>query len=140
MNYITHKVFVDLYNKGEVEVALNMNKAGDFVLSQYSEARYKLAHYFWTWLGILCIPAGIIFFFIFKWYIALVTIIAGLIVMKATRKSSGKFVLEQMLANEEFWNYVLLHEGATIKDNSGNDLYSEWLKEMDEKFKSAKET
>lgn len=124
---ITHRDFIDGYKKGELLVYINKNKAGDFVLSEFSKKENKLAHNFWTLLGIiLLIPVTIIFLFI-NWRYAVISFIAGWIVNSAARKSATDFVLENMIGNEDFWDYVLLHSGANITDKEGNPISSAFL-------------
>jgi hypothetical protein len=137
MKYISHSDFVQLYNKGVLTVAINKSKAGDFVLSEHSDTRYKIAHNFWSWLGLLLVvPAAAVLLF-FNWVYAVASFISGLIIVSAARKSAAQFVLEQMIDNEDFWNYVLLHKGANIRDKDNEEIYSEWLQTMANKFSSS---
>lgn len=126
---VTHQEFVEKYNSGELQVAVHKDRAGDFVLSPFADKHNKPAHYFWTWLGIvLVIPAPIILFF-FHWAYALGSFIAGLMVHQAARKSAGQFVLRNMIQDENFFEYVLLHGGAKIIDREGQSVSSRFLNE-----------
>ena len=123
MKYISHSDFVQLYSRGVLTVAINKSKAGDFVLSNHSTTRYRIAHNFWSWLGLLLvIPTAIVLLF-FNWVYSVVSFTLGLVIVSAARKSAAQFVLEQMIDNEEFWNYVLLHKGADIRDRDNEEVY-----------------
>lgn len=128
--FITHRDFIEGYKKGELFVYVNKNKAGDFVLSKFAKKENKIAHSFWTWLGIiLLVPLTIILLFV-NWLYALVSFVAGLIIASAARKSAADFVLDNMIKSEDFWDYVLLHNGASITDKEGNQISSGFLKKM----------
>ncbi len=134
MRYITHSQFVEEYNKGNLSVSVDKSRAGDFVLSEFSETRYKFAHNFWTWLGIaLTVPGPIALLFV-SWKLAVPSFFVGLVIISAARKSAAQFVVTQMIEREDFWDYVLLHNGAEIRDNNNEPVYSEFLKKMDDKF------
>ncbi len=65
MIYISHREFVDLYRKEELSISVDKNKAGDFVLSDFSKTRYQVAHNFWNWFGlILAVPGAIALLFL----------------------------------------------------------------------------
>ena len=42
-------------------------------------------------------------------------------------------IMQNMLENEDFWEYVLLHKGAEIQDKDGNAIGSEFLDRMAKK-------
>jgi len=65
---------------------------------------------------------------------ALGSIVIGLMVHRAARKSASQFVLQNMLESEDFWNYVLLHKGAVILSKEGIEATSEFLEKMGEKY------
>lgn len=134
MDNITHKEFVEGYESGRFSVAVNKNTAGDFVLSNFADKHNKPAHYFWSWLGILLVlPIPIVLLY-FSWIYSLVSFISGLIISSAARKSAGQFVLQNMLNNEDFFEYVLLHQGAIVTDEHGKELRSEFLTRMQSKY------
>ena len=136
MKYIDHSDFVQSYKNGSLSIKVDQSKAGNFILSQYSKPQYKLAHNIWSWLGILLtVPVAIALLFV-NWLYAIVSFVAGIIIVSAARKSAAQFVVEQMIDNEDFWNYVLLHKGAKIQDNKGEDVSSEWLNKMANKVSS----
>jgi len=135
--YLTHNEFVERYKTGDLTVYVNKIKAGDFILSKYADKHYKPAYLFWSWLSfILMFPLPIALLFFTSWIHALGSFIWGLTLRGANQRSAVEFVLQNMLENEEFWNYVLLHGGAKIKDKNNNEIYSAWLKEMEEKYNS----
>lgn len=132
---ITYQEFIDGYKVGEFRVLVNEWKAGDFVESDFADKHYKPAHLFWSWTGILLtIPLPVIFLIWFNWIYAIGSFIFGAIVISAARKSDRQFILQNMLENEDFWNYVLLHNGAIIRDKQGNNVGSEFLDRMEKKF------
>lgn len=120
LKYITHKDFAEGYKSGKLLVYVDKNKAGDFVMSPHADKHNKPAHLFWTWTGIiLTIPLAIILIFI-NWKLAIPSFVLGFVVIKAARKSASQFVLNNMLENEEFWMYCLLHKGAKVTDDKEN--------------------
>ncbi|MDD5638665.1 MAG: hypothetical protein PHO28_02030 [Candidatus Pacebacteria bacterium] len=117
---ITYKEFMEGYKAGKFELLVNRRKAGDFVLSDFADKHNKPAHIFWSWSGILLImPLPIVFIFI-NWVWSIVSFVLGILIINASKKSAGEFVFLNMLNDETFWNYVLIHGGAIIKDNKGN--------------------
>lgn len=130
---ITHQQFVDGYKAGEIIASIDRSKAGDFVLSDLADKHNKPAHLFWSWGGIiLAIPLPLILIFI-NWRYSVIPFILGLIIISASRKTADQFVLKNMLENESFFEYVLLHGGAKITDGQGNEIKSSFLEKMGEK-------
>lgn len=128
---INYQQFLDKYKKGEIMVLVNKLKAGDFIMSEFGDKHNKPAHLFWTWLGILMIfPAPIILWIIFGWIYALGSFIWGIMINIAAKKSATQFVLQNMIKDEDFWDYVLLHKGAVLQDKDGNEFKSEFLDRM----------
>jgi len=126
--------FVEGYRTEKFIVLIDKNRAGDFVLSDFADKHSKPAHLFWSWCGIiLAIPLPIIFIFI-NWRYSIISFIAGIIIVEGSRKSATDFVLRNMLENESFWEYILLHKGAMIRDREGNEITSDFLSEMSKKF------
>jgi len=127
---ITHSEFVEGYKQRKYLVYVAKNKAGDFVMSEYGQRRYSLAHQFWSWLGIIStwlLPIGLLFI---SWIYALISFLLGLVITSAARKSAQEFVLQNMLESEDFWDYALLHGGAEITDEQGNSISSKFLEKM----------
>ena len=132
---LNYQQFLAGYNKGDFVVFVNKSKAGDFVLSEFAHKHNKPAHLFWTWLGIIMIIAiPIVLLFLRKWIYAAACVTIGIIINNAARKSACRFVLQNMLESEDFWDYVLLHKGASIKDNEGREVTSEYLDRMARRF------
>ena len=133
--FINYQQFLEGYKTGEVTVLVNNSKAGDFVMSKFGDKHNKPAHLFFTWLGIiLIVPLPIILLIVYGWIYAVGSFIIGLMINSAARKSASQFVLQNMLENEDFWDYVLLHKGAIIQDKQGNEITSEFLDRMAEKY------
>jgi len=129
---ITFQQFIDGYKRGEFEVHVVKSKAGDFVLSKLGDKYNKPAHYFWTWLGIIMVvPLPIILWIFWGWKFALVSFVLGLIINNASRKTASQFVCQNMLEDEAFCSYVLLHGGATIEDAKGNQISFEMVKQAE---------
>jgi hypothetical protein len=119
---ITHQEFIDGYKAGKFNVLVNKNKAGNFVLSNFADQHNKPAHLFWSWGGILLsFPLPIIFIFI-NWKFSVLFFIVGLIIISTSRKTASQFVLQNMIEDAIFFDYVLLHGGAKIVDEKGNDV------------------
>lgn len=131
---ITHQEFVEGYKTGKIIVSIDKSKAGDFVLSDLADKHNKPAHLLGSWGGIiLAIPLPIILIFI-NWRYSIISFILGLITVSVSRKTAGKFVLRNMLENESFFEYVLLHEGAKITDEQDNETKSSFLEKTSKKF------
>lgn len=132
---IDYQRFLEGYKTGELTVLVNNSKAGDFVMSKFGDKHNKPAHLFFIWLGIiLIVPLPIIFLVFFGWIHAVGSFILGLMINSAARKSASQFVLQNMMENEDFWDYVLLHKGAIIQDKQGNEITSEFLDRMAKKY------
>ena len=71
----------------------------------------RAAHHFWKNAGCLLPFVGIALFFFVKWYWAVGAIIAGFIVMSATRKSAAQFVHQHVLEDEDFY-YDMIEAGV----------------------------
>jgi len=137
---INYQQFLEQYKTSEITISVNISKAGDFVMSKFGNKHKKLMHLFWTWSGILLIfPLPIIFWIFFSWGYVIGSLALGLIISKMARKNAPQFVLQNMIDSEDFWDYVLLHKGATIYDKNGNEVESEFLNKMSGKYKEPKE-
>ena len=133
MDIITHKEFVNRYKGGKILIYVDRNKAGDFVLSKFADKHNKPTHLFWSWLGIfLLVLLPVILFFIF-WVYSIASLVLGLVVISGSRKSAEQFVVQNMIDNEDFFEYVLMHQGAKITNDQGEELKSEFLEKMQSK-------
>ena len=131
---ISQNQFVEGYKAKDFTVLVNNSKAGDFVLSQFADKHNKPAHLFFSWLAIvLIIPAPTVLWIFYGWIFALGSFILGLAIRSAAKKSAVQFVMQNMLENEDFWEYVLLHKGAEIQDKDGNEIGSAFLNKMAKK-------
>ena len=131
---INHQQFLEEYKAGKLTVLVDNSKAGNFVTSTFGDKNNKPAHLCWTWLGIIMIiPLPIILFIFQNWIFAVGSFVLGLIITKAAKKTASQFVLRNMIENEDFWDYVLLHNGAIIQDKEGNEVTSEFLDRMAKK-------
>lgn len=127
---ITFQEFLAGHKNGDFTIAVNKSKAGDFVLSPHANKYNKPAHLFWSWLGlILFLPLALVLLFL-DWKYALISFILGIFITQGAQKSTARFVAENMLESEDFWDYTLLHHGAKILDKDGNELMSTFLKKM----------
>jgi hypothetical protein len=78
-------------------VYINKNKAGNFVLSNYANKNNKPAHLFWSWSAIILVFIIPIILIFISWKYSILSIIIGLIINSAVRKSAEQFVLQDML-------------------------------------------
>ena len=119
---ISHETFVKGYRAGEYLVYIDKYKAGDFVMSKVADKNNKRAHIFWSWTGIvLTIPLPIILVFS-SWVYSIASFILGLLVVSSSRKSAEQFVMENMINDKYFWEYVLMYKGARIVDKKGKEI------------------
>ncbi|MBU0708452.1 response regulator [Patescibacteria group bacterium] len=130
---VSHREFVEGYSAGIFEVLVNRQKAGDFVLSRFGRTEQKLAHYFWGGFGIIMLSLVPLILLFIRWSLAPICFFIGCLIISATRKSAAGFVVQNMLEDEDFWDFVLLHGGASVKDNEGREIVSEFLVKMREK-------
>jgi len=131
---VNYQQFLEAYKTGEIMVLVNKSKAGDFIMSEFGDKNKKRAHVFWTWTGLAVMIPLAISLFIFKgWIYAVISFFVGVIINKAALKSAGEFVLENMCENEDFWDYVLMHKGAIMRDTQGNEITSAFLDRMADK-------
>lgn len=119
---ITHEDFVRGYKGGEYFVYINKNKAGDFVMSKVADKHNKPAHIFWSWTGIILVfPLPIILLFL-SWIYSIVSFILGLMIVSSSRKSAEQFVMQNMIDDKNFWEYVLMYKGAKIENKNGEEI------------------
>ena len=119
---ISHNAFVKGYRAGEHLVYINKNKAGDFVMSKVADKHNKLAHIFWSWTGIiLTFPLPIILLF-FSCIYSIVSFVLGLMIVSSSRKSAEQFVMQNMIDDKNFWEYVLMYKGAKIENKNGEEI------------------
>jgi len=132
---IDYQQFLQGYKTGEFTVLVNQATAGDFVMSKFGDKHNKPAHIFWTLLGVILTFLLPIILLVFQnWIYAIASFVLGLSIRSAARKSERQFVLQNMMESEDFWDYILLHKGAEIKDKKGIDLTSEWLDKMGKEY------
>jgi hypothetical protein len=131
---INFQEFVAEYNSHKYTVLVDNAKAGDFVLSEFADKHNKPAHIIYSWLAIaLLIPVPITLWILYGWIWAIASFLLGLLVKSAVKKTAVQFVMQNMLENEDFWEYVLLHKGAEIQDKEGNEIGSAFLNRMAKK-------
>jgi len=130
-NSITFDEYVKGYKSGNILIYINENRAGDFVMSEFGDKHNKPAHVFWSWAGIILTTIIPIVFLFINWKYSVVSFILGLVVASASRKSAVQFCIQNMLESEDFWNYIVLHQGAVMKDKEGNVVNSAFLDRME---------
>lgn len=119
---IEHDDFVKGYLSGKYLVYINKSRAGDFVMSKFASKYNKSAHLFWSWVGlIVTVPLSIALFFL-SWRYSVVSFIVGLIIVRASRKSAEQFVMQNMIDDKNFWEYVLMYKGAKIENEDGEEI------------------
>lgn len=119
---ISHDTFVKGYKSGEYLVYINKNKAGDFVMSKAADKHNKPAHIFWTWTGIILTFPLPIFLLFFSWMYSMVSFVLGLMIVSSSGKSAEQFVMQNMIDDKNFWEYVLMYKGAKIENKNGEEV------------------
>jgi len=128
---VNYQQFLDGYKAGDIMVLVNKSKAGDFAMSEFADKGNKRAHQLWTWAGLaMLIPIPIILLIFQGWIYAVGSFILGLIINNAARRSAEQFILRNMVESENFWDYVLMHGGAIMRDAQDNEIASEFLDRM----------
>lgn len=129
-NSINHSEFIDGYKNKSLSILINRNKAADFVLSVFADKRNKSAHYFWSYAAILLVFFLPIVLLFVSWKYSIISFFVGLFVSSASRNSDEQFIVQNMLDNEDFFEYVLLHGGAKILNSKGEEMKSEFINKM----------
>lgn len=119
---ISHDDFVKGYRTGEYSIFINKSKAGDFVMSKVADKHNKPTHVFWTWIGIiLTFPLPIILLF-FSWIYSIISFVFGLMIVSSSRKSAEQFVMQNMIDDKNFWEYMLMYKGAKMVNENGEEI------------------
>src|SRR3989344_4652309 len=132
-NTITHSGFVNQFREGKLSLYVVKSKAGNFIMSGYAYKGYKWVLRIFSWTGIiLWLPLAIALFFV-NWKLAILSFFTGMIIVGLSQNVAGSLAKQNMINNEDFWDYILLHGGAKIVDQNGNDLHSAFLHRMSSK-------
>jgi len=118
-----HSDFVKRFIDKDIRVYIDSIKSGDLVLSRFANKYNKPAHLFWSWIAImLVLIAPIVLWLLFSWFWAIISFILGLFVASANMKSSNQFVIENMLEDEIFYDYVMYQKKVKVRilDKDGN--------------------
>lgn len=108
----SHADLVAGYRAGTARIHVDMSKAMHVCdRDKRLGGGVRAAHHFWKNTGCLLPLVGITLFFFVKWYWAVGAIIAGLLVMSATRKSAAQFVQQHILEDEGFY-YDMIEAGV----------------------------
>lgn len=130
MKTINHQQFVSSYKQNKITVGINKSMAGGFVLSDFADKHNKPAHYFWKYTGLIITLVLPIVLFFYSWIVSLASFACGISIIVASKKADEQFVLENMVRNEDFFEYVLLHGGAKIYNEKSEEIKSEFLTKM----------
>ncbi len=105
---MTHDEFISAYKQGKIEVAVDRS-AAMHVCDQKGAlpTNVRAAHLFWKNLGCLMPIAGLLSFIWLPWYWCVAAVIAGFVIMPATRTSAASFVLEYALQDPAFWSTMV---------------------------------
>jgi hypothetical protein len=116
---MTHAEFINAYNQGKIEIAVNRS-AAMHVCDQKGAlpGNVRAAHLFWKNLGCLMPIAGLVALIWVPWYWSVVGIVAGFFVMSATRQSAAGFVLEHALQNPAFWSAMVERGVLTMRETA----------------------
>jgi len=103
-----YQVYKSLRESGQVKAGIDRSSA--LKLVDYLPKRYQYAQFFWSWIWLLSIPAGIYIIFFVKWWIGLLVIIISRSIRSATKESGAQFVLSYAEENEEFFNKLVKND------------------------------
>lgn len=128
---ITHLTFKKEYNSNLLLIYINRKYINEFVTSQIANQNNKRAYIFYkrlSWVIIVLMP--IILFLKGLGLVSLSPILVGWFILSANDKSGKEFLIDNMLDDEKFWNYITLNKGAYVVDKVGNYYLSDFLIKM----------
>jgi len=105
--HMTHQEFVQGYKQGLVRARIHESAAMQLMNTTAVEKRYRYAHLFWSWVWILTIPIGIVLIIWVNKWVGIGIIVLGIILPRVIKRSASEFVLEQTLADENFYNNLI---------------------------------
>ncbi len=65
--------------------------------------RFRIAHHFWKAVACLLPIVGIVLLFFLPWWIGIILILLGIILMPAVQRSAAQFVLQRALEDADFF-------------------------------------
>lgn len=105
---LSHEELNTLYKAGKISAHANMSSSMHICNSDPRiPTAKKAAHIFWQLTSILIFIGGPISMFFIKWYWGVAILFFSFIVMNATRRSAGEFVIETALENKGFYHDML---------------------------------
>ena len=79
--------------------------------------RFQAAHYFWSWVWMLSIPAFICISVFYKWWAGLLLLfIVTPMISAGIKKSAAQFALEHAEDDEQFFNLLVSHDLLVFKN------------------------
>ena len=118
---ISHEDFVRKFRSDDLVVLIDKDRAGELASkSPFSNLQTKLTYLFWSWGPLVLVLFSMVTFFLTSWVYAVVLLITGGVVLTVIREVSTRFVLQNMLKDENFWSSVVEHGGARITDKNHN--------------------
>lgn len=113
-NKMTHPEFVKEHDQGKISIKIDKTQVGNFLASEFAKKEYRSAYKFWGYIAMLMTIGGFLSFFMINWIYALIILVSGIVIIFSNQRSSEQLVTKNMLEDEDFWNYILLHGGAEI--------------------------
>ena len=103
-----HSEFVQSWNKGELEIDVDLSKALQIANSKMLPKRYQVAHIFWSWIWILSIPAAFAAMYFYAWWAGLLLLVfLTPALFSSTKKSAMQFMIDHSVENSEFYQFAI---------------------------------
>lgn len=100
--------FVKGYRSGELRAQVNRARAMTVCdRSPLLPSRYKAAHSFWKWIGLLLMMGGVVCLFWSRWYVGLGAVTFGLCMAPGVQKSAAGCVLAFALEDSTFYREMV---------------------------------
>lgn len=115
MKELTHKEFSKLHKEGKIEVGVRKYESIKLALSPLASKYNKPAVRFWFYLaGLLFIILPIPLWIFKGFFYGLGSFVLGMMVYRANKESTAQFVINNMLEDEKFYNFVMSHKDLVI--------------------------
>lgn len=112
---MTHKEFVEAYNRGSIKVHITRGLISN--LSLLLPKRMKLILAFWMAVFCISFPVAIVCFVWVKWWVGLAIFIFGLRISRVSTKTASKFYLKHALTDDFFYDNALKNGYFQIEKN-----------------------
>ena len=99
---MTYEEFIEL--RGQNKVVAGIDNSVALRLVDRLPKRYRAAVYFWSWIWMLSVRAGILVAIFYKWWVGLLVLLfVTPVLFTANKKSAAQFVLEHATENQDFF-------------------------------------